>query len=196
MGIKGIIKDLVGKRFGRLTVQYLHHTKEQGKSKQLVGYWFCVCDCGGTKIIRGDHVSSPSANTITRSCGCYVKEVQASDAWKLKSRRPGTAFRRCLDQYKANARHRGLSWELTEEQFRSLTQSPCYYTGEKPSNVKKVRSGEEYVYNGIDRLDNSKGYVIENCVPCCFEINAMKSDMTVQHFVSLCAKVSERIKHE
>jgi hypothetical protein len=186
-------KDLTGMKFGRLTVLRLDHEKAKGrKSKQVVRYWFCVCDCGNTKVIRGSHLSCPSSNTVTRSCGCYVKELQASEAWRGKSRKLGTAFRRVLDQYKANAKHRGLSWELTDEQFKEITKQPCYYTGELPSNRKVVRSGEEYIYSGIDRIDSSKGYIISNCVPCCADINVMKMDLPKDRFIFLCKKVSER----
>jgi len=48
------------------------------------------------------------------------------------------------------------------------------------------------VYNGIDRIDNTKGYTPENCVPCCFEVNAMKRDFSEQRFIELCAKVAEK----
>jgi hypothetical protein len=33
-------------------------------------------------------------------------------------------------------------------------------------------------YNGIDRVDNEKGYLVENCVPCCFTCNSLKKSVT------------------
>jgi hypothetical protein len=54
------------------------------------------------------------------------------------------------------------------------------------------RGGEVYVYNGIDRLDSSKGYVLENCVPCCSEINWAKRVMSFEDFVTLCVEVAEK----
>jgi hypothetical protein len=35
-----------------------------------------------------------------------------------------------------------------------------------------------YIYNGIDRLNKNKGYIIQNCVSCCKICNRAKSDMT------------------
>ena len=58
--------------------------------------------------------------------------------------------------------------------------------------MKTVRSGEQYTYNGIDRVDNSKGYTEENCVPCCADIDAMKMDLPKKRFLELCTKVVER----
>lgn len=201
MGRKGQFKDLTGQRFGRLTVVKLDHTTERlyadkrngNTQKQTVRYWFCTCDCGGTKVIRGTHaVGNPKWGT--RSCGCLSKEMHKSALWHIKSRREGTAFRLALSRYKQNARHRNLVWELSDEQFRELTSSPCYYTGKLPATISKARSGEAYVHNGIDRVDNTKGYFIENCVPCCQEINLMKMDLTKETFLELCHKVSERNK--
>jgi hypothetical protein len=39
-----------------------------------------------------------------------------------------------------------------------------------------------YTYNGIDRVDNSKGYTPENTVPCCKICNKIKGTGDVQTF--------------
>jgi len=55
-------QDLIGKRFGRLTVTSFSH-----KDKKHV-YWNCLCDCGGDRI-------SSSGNLIhggNKSCGCLI----------------------------------------------------------------------------------------------------------------------------
>ncbi len=106
----------------------------------------------------------------------------------------GSAFRKLLCHYKAAARHRNLPWELTDEQFRLLTSSPCFYTGSKPSTVSKADSGEIYLYNGIDRLDSKLGYTWENCVPCCGEVNLLKRGLPYDRFVGLCTAVSDYLK--
>jgi|ERR1035437_2530533 hypothetical protein len=194
MGRLGQFKDLTGTRFGMLTVLKLDREVpiyKDGKRKYFARYWLCQCDCGKTKPFRATHLTEKRKAIIVESCGCLLPEYHRSSAWKEKSRKPGTAFRRLLDSYKANARHRGLLWELTEEQFRELTKAPCHYSGEFPSTVLKSRC-EEYVYNGIDRVDNSKGYTIDNCVTCCHAINLMKLDLPINRFLELCKKVTER----
>ena len=176
--------DLVGKTFGRLEVKRLVGVGHHGAT------WECKCSCGKTMETRGSRL----VNGATKSCGCYRLDVVRNGEHHKKSRKEGTAFRAVLYQYKANAKARGLVWELSESQFRALTSAKCYYTGLPPASIQKSKSGSEdtYVYNGIDRLDNSKGYTTKNCVPCCFEVNAMKRDFSKERFIALCIRVAER----
>jgi hypothetical protein len=78
---------------------------------------------------------------------------------------------------------RGLKFELTLEEFSNLTKSPCYYCGAEPSQVKKYKKANgNYIYNGIDRFDNAKGYIKDNCVPCCKQCNTAKMEMSADEF--------------
>lgn len=42
---------------------------------------------------------------------------------------------------------------------------------------------------GIDRLDNSKNYTTENCVPCCGCCNRMKMDLTLPFFIEQIKRI-------
>ncbi len=57
------IKDISGKRYGKLTVVCLDRERTHRKS-----YWICKCDCGKIKSIRSD-----TLNRI-KSCGCVKKQ--------------------------------------------------------------------------------------------------------------------------
>lgn len=57
-------ENLVGKKFGRLTVVKLH--KKVGKNIT----WVCRCDDGNITTVKHDHLKSGH----TKSCGCYNKE--------------------------------------------------------------------------------------------------------------------------
>lgn len=62
------MKDLTGKRFGRLIViGYSHSSKTMGPM------WKCMCDCGNTTIVSGHNLKH-----CTKSCGCYRKEVTSN----------------------------------------------------------------------------------------------------------------------
>jgi len=99
-----------------------------------------------------------------------------------------------MKQYKNNAKSRKIHFELTKEELKSLISQDCYYCGSQPSNIVKTFSGRtkdnrSVSYNGIDRLDNSKGYVLENCVPCCHFCNWAKKDKTVEQFRNWIKKI-------
>ena len=68
---KALLKDLVGYKFGRLTVVAYDH---QDGSKH---YWKCKCSCGNIKIAEGKNLRSGR----TRSCGC-LKRTQHISAQK------------------------------------------------------------------------------------------------------------------
>lgn len=67
----GKVKDLVGKKFGRLTVIEQHGFTEKNEHGSKQAIWYCKCDCG-------NYCEIPSG-TLTRkrnnhSCGCLAKE--------------------------------------------------------------------------------------------------------------------------
>lgn len=76
-------------------------------------------------------------------------------------------------KYRGEARKRKREFSLTLEEFTNLASSPCFYSGH--------RHAEQL--NGIDRVDNSKGYTMDNVVPCCKLCNRAKRDMNVDEFV-------------
>lgn len=108
---------------------------------------------------------------------------------------PGDAgFGSLLASYKKNAAARGLSWELTEEQFKAFTQSDCHYCGAPPSSVihgnSKKTKRSAYTYNGLDRVDNKVGYLADNLVPCDAVCNRAKNNMSYDDFVAFLKRVA------
>lgn len=65
------LKDLTGKRFGRLTVVGRapdYHLPSDPWAIRTV--WICQCDCGTTKNIMGANLTGG----YTKSCGCLRSE--------------------------------------------------------------------------------------------------------------------------
>lgn len=60
------IKDLVGQRFGRLTVVSLCEEQTGGYAK-----WNCLCECGNMTIARSGDLKSGKK----QSCGCLLDEI-------------------------------------------------------------------------------------------------------------------------
>lgn len=160
----------VGDKFNRLTVIEFSH-----KDKRHRRYYLFRCDCGTEKVIHGTAVTSGN----TKSCGCYGRESRRKRLPNNKG-----VINHIILQYKRHAKNRGLDWELAYEDVEHIIQQPCYYCGEEKSNHKVTKNClEGYDHNGIDRVDNSLGYHLNNVVSCCKVCNYAKSDMPQKDFV-------------
>ena len=180
--------DLIGQKFGRLTV--IKRVYPNNRWGQLI--WLCKCDCGIEKNICGYQF----INGNTKSCGCLQREHMRNLGLHRKLDLGLANMHNIINVYKAKAKRKGYEYKLTEEQFKELTQKDCFYCGTKPNNMannKQYTSGE-YIYNGIDRIDNNKGYTIDNVVPCCFVCNERKKAMSLQEFQDWIEKVYTKMK--
>jgi len=83
--------------------------------------------------------------------------------------------------YIAGAKRRNLAFDITEELFAELINKDCIYCGR--SAIPKR--------NGLDRIDNNKGYLIDNVVTCCFVCNQMKGKRTVDEFMNHIKRIYE-----
>lgn len=88
-----------------------------------------------------------------------------------------TAYRqttqRRFGNAKSIAKKRELAFELTFEVYAELISHPCYYCANK--------LGRSLTGGGLDRIDNSKGYVTDNCLSCCTICNRIRNDfLTVE----------------
>jgi hypothetical protein len=83
--------------------------------------------------------------------------------------------------YSAGIRKKEWTDEMTQDYCESLFKSQCHYCGKK------------YVPNGyllgIDRVDNTKGYCIDNCVACCDVCNYMKRTHSKDNFIKMCMHI-------
>jgi hypothetical protein len=147
-------KSLVGQRFGRLVAV------ERFRSR--LTHYRCICDCGKECTVRYTSLKGKHAS----SCGCYKLEVLH------RRKQPDDVIRAndMLRYYKRNAKLRGVAWAIDKEIFIFLITSPCEYCGYTAD------------WCGIDRVRNSKGYIVSNCVPCCRWCNWGKNERTVAEF--------------
>jgi hypothetical protein len=79
--------------------------------------------------------------------------------------------------YAKGATARNLTFQLTEAEFSEIVKHPCYLCGLSDKN-------------GIDRFDNSKGYVLENCKSCCGHCNLMKKDRLYSSIIANAEKIT------
>lgn len=91
-------------------------------------------------------------------------------------------WRRMYVNSRAQAASRGLEFTLTPEEYKKTARRPCTYCRQ----YFKQRSG------GLDRIDNSKGYSIDNVLPCCGSCNAIRGDhLTVEETKAAMKAVME-----
>jgi hypothetical protein len=67
---------------------------------------------------------------------------------------------------KLRAKNRGLDFNLTFNDYTILLNKPCFYCLESLSHTGV----------GLDRIDNSKGYQLDNVLPCCGRCNTSRRD--------------------
>lgn len=141
-------------------------TKKKYKGGSKLSLYLCKCiRCGNTLEISGGRIKSLSS----KRCGrCPFSYLPAEEEY----------LRRVEDRYRWNAKRKGNYYELTREEFRSLIAKNCHYCDALPGN------GTDAKYSGIDRVDNSVGYIYSNCVPCCKTCNRMKNNLGSVEFFS------------
>lgn len=163
------VKNLEGLRFDKL--QVLERTLVKGDSSYK---YICLCDCGNYTIKTGASLLSKKHG---HNCGCV----------KFKNT---TLYNNLFIDYKRNAHHRHINFELSFDEFIELIKRPCYYCGITYSNISKKTNTIKHIhnidllYNGIDRLDSKQGYTNDNCVPACKQCNYAKSNYTITYFLN------------
>ena len=146
--------DLIGQKFGRLTVVEFAGVKKNGAR------WKCVCDCGLTVIATGANLR----NGNTKSCGCLRREMVAEMGHK--NRKHGEGHGNYTRLYSI--------WCGMRQRCNRPTHHAYDLYGGK--GVKVCDEWNDYAVfkewamaNGyaddlsIDRIDPDKGYEPENC---------------------------------
>lgn len=170
-------RDLSGLRFGRLTAREVSHRKYQ----KVI--WRCECECGEECFVAAGHLVSGH----TTNCGCVrAEKVKAFNATR-KGRPISHWTSSIIAMLKGRAKAIHVEMLLNKEDIQELCLSDCTYCGMPPSNALK-RAADVVLYQGIDRIDSSIGYVRSNCAPCCKRCNIAKNDMSLSDFKEMVAR--------
>lgn len=185
--------DLQGKIIGNLTVlEYMYCIPKPNQSARWL--WKCVCNCGSVVYIRTTSLTKTNPQTSCKKCA----DKRSSSLNIL----PGYASikNRVLRRYKRGAKLRGYEFALTTEQFNALLFQDCFYCGSSPVTYLEDKSYynglEPLKRNGIDRLDNTKGYLTNNVVTCCSKCNTLKMDLPFDEFKSWIDKIHSNLKEK
>ena len=176
--------DLTGQKFGKLTVVKLY------KNNKSTVFWNCICECGNNKV--ASTVSLRRKIRPVKNCGCLTNELKREHLL-LPS---GEAhLNRLFRQYKHNAKRRNVVFELDIKLFKLLITSDCNICGSKPKMVKYKNTYHPnglISHNGIDRIDNNKGYLLNNIQTMCTDCNRAKSNLTNEEFLSWIQKIVQK----
>lgn len=184
--------DIVGIKIGKLEILNYENTTLH-KNKKNYHKYNCLCSCGKTKLIHRDTLTKYIKNNIQGSCGCNIAIARSRQAKeRILQGKDRSQITYLYTQIKANSRYRRLEFKLSKEEFKELIFSNCHYCNNKPSNICKPKNYyEEMLYNGIDRIDSSKGYIKGNIVCCCFICNRAKMDMSYNDFISYLKRIGK-----
>lgn len=149
------------------------------------------CLCGTVKEVIHTNI----LRGASKSCGCLQKEAASITGGYNKLPYGEQAKNSKFATYKKNARVRDFDWELNIEEFSEIVVKDCTYCGSSLGCKEKSKnSNGDFEYTGIDRVDNSLGYYIGNCVPCCITCNLAKGTRSKEEFIEMCKKVTEHQK--
>ncbi len=170
-----------GQKFNRLTL--ISYKK---------GKWLCLCDCGNHIEVLTENIKRN-----TKSCGCLKSEISSNNSIKLISGRrkfePKIASARRIWK---NYCYKDKLCNITFEQFLVISKENCIYCGTSPNtqynyfntlssnSSQKSKNEGLFIYNGLDRIDNTKPHTLNNSVPCCQICNRAKNNRSVIDFLS------------
>ena len=81
---------------------------------------------------------------------------------------------------KHTAKKGGIEVHMSDEELCRMMELPCFYCGYVDL---------QQTLNGIDRLNSSENYAMNNCVPCCSNCNFMKKCLDPITFVKRCSHI-------
>jgi hypothetical protein len=153
------------------------------KQKRPFVWWNCVCKCGN-KVIAS---SRDLKRGHKKSCGCKRKDPRPY------LRKPNATFFNLYQAYGKAAKARNIPFKISFQHALALFQLPCFYCKQLPAQLRKGRSVDnktDKLYNGIDRVNSSKGYIKGNVVAACMSCNYAKRAKTLEAFVEWIDRIS------
>lgn len=178
--------DLAGKRFGYVTVIRRAVEGEYPVDGSNLRRWIVKCDCGSEAVKIGYNIKDSRTVRCSKK-HCKIK-LPACNRLKWGQAAKNLAYSQMKGDLTTRASYGAgrRVWELSIDEFVSITSKPCRYCGIKSSKeMGKFKNSDVYgfyEYNGIDRIDSSKGYILGNCVSCCKYCNYAKNNQTEDQF--------------
>jgi len=173
--------DLTGQVYGHLVA--IRDMNKSNHNRTRIWQFYCKACQSYT-----EKPSTKVKNGEIKSCGCQT-HVRS-----LRTPKGHSGARSSYVGYMGSAKRRGLPFALTFEEYKEIVVKPCYYCGVSSSKIcygslNNARNHGEFICNGIDREDNTKGYTKENSVACCTSCNIGKGTSSTQEFLDWIQQV-------
>lgn len=180
--------DIVGKTFNGIKC-----LKVLDKIKWKAKVFLFKCHCG----VEFEDCGYQIKNGKIISCGCLREAAKFKPGPRVKIKSQERTFKWKFSDYKRGAKGRGIVFNISFEQFCNIGIKKCFYCGSGPRIVRQYKTkkgpGTEGLFTGIDRVNNQKGYDIDNIVPSCKTCNMMKKTLTFEKFISHCKKITNNL---
>jgi hypothetical protein len=157
------------------------------QGKRMVQWELECTKCGTRKVSTTSNITSGKSS----SCACQFSNEKNTRKRTASITKDGCGAREVYRDYQRGAEKRGIEFNLTLTEAEKMFKSDCYYCGDPPTMTKARKAGD-YLYNGIDRVDNHKIYTPNTTVPCCKTCNRIKHILPEQEFIQHIKKI---IKH-
>jgi hypothetical protein len=164
------VKDITGQTFGLLTA--VRKEPSRGNNR----HWVYRCKCGREVVRMPSTIAVQIKNGILPCCG-------HRECGGMRNMDGKSALRALMYAYKSAAKERGYEFLLSEKEFEDLSQKDCFYCGVGPNQVY-TGGKSTLIYNGLDRIDNLKGYIPGNVVAACGRCNKAKNNMPYDVFMA------------
>lgn len=156
----------------------------KGNAERNVKYLVECSKCNSTSLKYGNTLRKMKIGCLA----CYGKSLRRTDT--------SPAFSKAYRSLKSNAKSRGIEVSITLDDFIFIAQDNCIWCGLPPQPKTGLKEWHEGVsLSGIDRKHNDIGYTKENSVPCCYDCNRAKSDLPLDMWLYLIARIVNKNKN-
>jgi hypothetical protein len=150
-----------------------------GKRLHLNGLRCCACKKVKPKESFNANKSRPDG--FHTSCKECMKALPARGEYADKKKELETDEKtKYFLEYQYMCGYTKKVFMLTKEQFIAIISKPCYYCND-------WLSGKDFC--GIDRIDRTKEYKEDNCIPCCELCSGMRRIIDKDLFLSHIARI-------
>ena len=143
-------------------------------------YWKCKCDCGNILRVSQTHLTIGK----TKSCGCNHFQIRDKHpSWKGFGEVSGTFF----NTIRYGAKIRDMEFKITPQKIWELflkQNRKCELSGLE-LKFSKYSGGNDGTAS-LDRIDNLKGYTIDNVRWIHKDLNIMKMDLSDEKLLEYC----------